>query len=272
MIVDIMQSKSIKQIIDDMPNVPTMPNIVAEALNIIGNPKSNINQLSGIISKDLSLTSQILKLVNSSYYGFPNQITTINKAMALLGFNQVKSLILSVALKSIMVTPSGKNLWVHSIRCAIACQNIANSLGKGHTDEAFVMGLLHDIGKTVLESYNKQAYNEIIRLTELGADKLAAEKMMFGFTHTEIGEELVLRWKLPAIIADSVRYHHQPQEAQDITNVGVVYYADSITQSQLKYPIIDPDIAELLDFDVPNPVEFREQVFKNSESIISVLS
>ena len=267
-----MQTKNIKQIIEETPNLPTMPNIVSEALNIIGNPKSSINQLSDIISKDISLTSQILKLVNSSYYGFPTQITTINKAMALLGFNQVKSLILSVAVKSMMCGPGGKNLWIHSIRCAVGCQSIANSLGKGHNDEAFVQGLLHDIGKTILELYNKQAYAEISKLVELGADRINAEKMMFGFDHTEVGEELVNKWNLPVIIGNSVRYHHTPQQLENPSEVGVVYVADRIAQEHLKYPIIDPDIAELFDFDIPDHAKFREMVFNTSDLIISVLS
>jgi len=267
-----MSTKNIKQIIEEMPNLPTMPTLVIEALNIIGNPKSNINQLSEIISKDISMTTQILKMVNSAYYGFPSQITTINKAMALLGFNQVKSLIMSVATKPMMMSCCGKTLWEHSIRCAVGCQLIAKSLGEGQTDEAFVMGLLHDIGKTVLEVYNKNAVNEIQRLVGLGADILTSEKMIFGFTHTEVGEELVLRWKLPVLIGSCVRYHHKPQESEVPSMAGIVYVADRISQPQLKYPILEPEIVDLLDFDISDPVSLREEVYKTSEPIINALS
>src|SRR3989339_730089 len=99
-----MSTKSIKDIIDNMSGIPSMPTVVSESLNLIDNPNSNIRQLADIISKDIAITTQILKLVNSAYYGFPSQITTINKAMALLGLNKIKSLILSVAVKPMMMS------------------------------------------------------------------------------------------------------------------------------------------------------------------------
>lgn len=267
-----MSTKDIKQVIEEMPNLPTMPTIVIEALNIIGNPKSNINQLSDIISKDINMTTQILKMVNSAYYGFPNQITTINKAMALMGFNKVKSLILSVATKPMMLSICGKHLWEHSIKCAVGCQTISKSLGMGETDEAFVMGLLHDIGKMVLETYNKEALNEIQKLVGLGADRLTAEKMMFGFNHAEIGQELVSKWNLPSIIQSAARYHHRPQDSEVPSVIGIVYVADRVIQDQIKYPILESEIADMLDFDIPDPLSLREEIITASQPIISALS
>ena len=268
-----MTTRDIKQIIDEMPQIPTMSTVVAEALNIIGNPKSNVNQLSETISKDISLTSQILKLVNSSYYGFPSQITTINKAMALLGLNQVKSLILSVAVKPMLMSHCGKALWEHSIRCAVGAQLIAASLGYEETDEYFVMGLLHDIGKTILEIYNKAAVVEIQKLVNIGADRLVAEKMMFGFNHPEVGEELVKKWNLPLIISSCVRYHHRPQDSDvSPSTVGIVYVSDRITQESVKYPILDPDIIDSLDFDITDPLAMREQAYEKSQLIITAFT
>jgi len=266
-----MQSKDIKQIILDLPELPSMPTVVAEALNLIKDPKSNINKLSDILSKDISFTTEILKIVNSAYYGFPTQITTINKALALLGLNKVKSLIMSVALKPMLMSYGGKNLWQHSIRCAVGCEIIAKSLGTIDPDEAFTMGLLHDIGKTLLEIYNKSAINEINRLVSLGADRLAAEKMMFGFDHTEIGEELVKLWNLPLVISASIRYHHAPHQSDMPSVAGIVYVAERVCQEPLKYPILDSDILNMLDFDLPDPMQLREVIFARSNSIIMAL-
>lgn len=267
-----MPPKTVRQIIDEMPNLPSMPNVVGEALNIIGNPKSNINQLSDVLSKDMSITTEILKMVNSAYYGFPQQIVTINKAMALLGFNKVKSLIMSAAMKPMMMTHGGKAMWEHSIRCAVGCQILAKSLGQGQTDEAFVVGLLHDIGRTVLQIYSKDGSNEVARLVGLGADRLIAEKMMFGFTHTELGEEIVNKWKLPVIIGSCARHHHSPQHSDNQAMAGIVYVADRVSQDQLKYPILDPDIIEQLDFDIPDPMKLREEIYSVSQPIIMALS
>lgn len=267
-----MTGSGLQNIIDNMPNLPTMPNVVMEALNLIGNPKSNINQLSDIISKDSSITMQILKLVNSAYYGFPNQITTINRAMALLGLNKVKSLIMSVAIQPMMMSLHGKNLWEHSIRCAVGCQMLSKSLGYDQTDEAFVMGLLHDVGKTIFEIHNKGSLAEIERMTKLGVNELQAEKMIFGFDHTEVGEQLVKKWKLPIIISNCVKFHHAPQLAESSSMVGIVYVANELSQTKLKYPVLDPEIVDSLDFDISEPEKLREEIFEMSQSIINALA
>jgi putative nucleotidyltransferase with HDIG domain len=267
-----MTGSGLQNIIDNMPNLPTMPNVVMEAMNLIGNPKSNINQLSDIISKDSSITMQILKLVNSAYYGFPTQITTINRAMALLGLNKVKSLIMSVAIQPMMMSHHSKDLWEHSIRCAVGCQVLSKSLGHDETDEAFVMGLLHDIGKTIFEIHNKNALTEINRIVKLGVNELQAEKMVFGFDHTEVGEQLVKKWKLPILISNCVKHHHTPQLSENISMVGIVYVANEISQQKLKYPILDPEIVDSLDFDIPDPEKLREEIFEMSQSIINALA
>ena len=267
-----MPARSIKEIIDNMIGIPSMPTVVSESLNLIDNPNSNIKQLADIISKDIAITTQILKLVNSAYYGFPSQITTINKAMALLGFNTIRSLILSVGLKPMLMTNSGKALWEHSIRCAVACQMLSKSLNVLDPDEAFVMGLLHDVGKSVMEGANKDAIKEITRLTGLGADVLQAEKMFFGFTHTELGRELVTKWKLPLIIGTAIRYHHNPLASENKTYSCLVYVADRISREPLKYPVLDPDMVDSFDFEIQDPIALREKVFEAASHIISALT
>jgi len=267
-----MPNKNMKNIIDNMPGIPSMPNVLSEALNTMENPKSSVEKLADIISKDISLTTQILKMVNSSYYGFPSQITTIKRAMALLGFNTIKSLILSVVVKPMMMTHSGMALWEHSIRCAVACQLMSKSLGFGDPDEAFIMGLLHDIGKMVMEISNKDAVKEINRLITLGADTLQAEEMFFGYNHTDAGKELVLKWKLPLVVGAAVRYHHNPLASQSKMHSCLVYVGDRITRDPLKYPILDPDIVDSFDFEVPDPMDLREKVLDASGHIISALS
>lgn len=265
-------NNNIIDILEKMPNLPSMPSIVSEALTIIDDPKSNISKLSEVISKDIPITAELLKLVNSAYYGFPTQITSINKAMALLGFSKVKGLIMSVAVRPMMMSSCGKSVWEHSIKCAVGCELLAKSLGNVDTDEAFIMGLMHDIGKPVLEIYNKEASKEITRLVGFGADRLVAEKMIFGFKHTEMGEQLVKKWKLPNVIASSVRYHHDPQNSDNINMVGCVYVANKIIQDVLKYPILDSDIVEMLDFDIPDPMMLREEIMEKSQHIIAALS
>ncbi|HSA06547.1 MAG TPA: HDOD domain-containing protein [Candidatus Gastranaerophilales bacterium] len=262
----------VEQILNNLPELPSMPAIVAQALNLIDDPNTEVKQLADVLSKDISMTTQILKLVNSAYYGFPAQITSINKAMALLGFDKIRTLILSVAVKPMMMSYSGKALWNHSIRCAVGAHHISKSLNYGDPDEAFVMGLLHDIGRTVMQIYNKNAYSEIDKLVAIGADVLEAERTFYGFTHTEMGKALVQKWKLPLIIGIAAQHHHNPLEAEETVSASIVYVANQITQEQLKYPVFNNEIIDSFDYEIQNPDALREEIFELSKPIIEVLS
>lgn len=261
----------LEKILTELPNLPTMPHIIIEALGVIGNPKASIRQLSRIISRDLSITTQILKMVNSAYYGFPSQITTINQAMALLGFDNVRGVIFGAATKPMLTTYSGRTLWVHSIRCAVGCQLISKGLNIGNPDEAFVVGLLHDIGKTVMELYERNRMKELVRLVSLGADQMYMEQTMFGFLHTEAGALLAAKWRLPQLIIDCIRYHHNPQDVEDNPLAQIVYVSNCLTHEKIQYPVFDPEIADCLDFEITNPGDIRAHIFNLSESIILAL-
>ncbi len=267
-----MDNKELKAVIEKIPTIPTMPVIIVEALDLIKDPTSNVIKLSDVISKDISITTEVLKLVNSAYYGFPYQITTINKAIALLGLKKIKSLLMSIAVKQIMTSESGKRLWEHSIKCAVGSQLMANSLDYDNTEEFFTMGLLHDMGKTVIEIYDKAVSEEINKLVDIGADRLTTEKMLVGFDHAEIGEELLLRWNLPAIISSCVRHHHNPRLSEDFSKVGIVYIVDRLIQPTLPYPLLDSEIMDGFDFEIFDPLALREEIFEKSQLIIGSLS
>lgn len=260
------------EVLQNLPQLPSMPTVVGQALDLLDDPEAEVKDLAKVISMDISMTTQILKLVNSAYYGFPSQITSINKAMALLGFDKVKSLILSVAVKPMMLSYSGKALWYHSLRCAVGCQHIAKSLDYGDSDEAFIMGLLHDIGKTVMQIQDKNAYQEVEKLVAIGADELETEKTFYDYTHTEMGRALVDTWKLPLIIGITAEHHHNPLESEETVSSSFVYVADRITQHELKFPIFEPEVVDNFDYEVPNPEALREEIFELSEPIIEALS
>ena len=258
--------------IENLKELPSIPAVVVQALNLIDDPNANINRLAEIISTDISITTQILKLVNSAYYGFPSQITTINKALALLGFNKVKGLIMGVAIKPMMLSDHGKMLWHHSLRCAVAARYLAKNLRYRDPEEAFVFGLLHDICKTVLQIQNIDAYREIQKLVSIGADVLDAERTFYGFAHTDAGKALVEKWNLPLIIGITVAHHHNPLKSEEITSASIVYVADRITQDRLKYPVFKQEIIDAFDYEVPDPEGMREEIIRISQPIIDAFS
>lgn len=266
-----MNSVDMKNILDNMQDIPSMPNVISKALKTIQNPNSSANQLAEIISVDQSLTTQVLKLVNSAYYGLSTQITSVNKAIALLGHIKVKNIIMSVAMKPMMMTHGGKALWEHSLRCAVGCEILATNLKTADPDEAFVIGFLHDIGKTVLQIYKPAASAKVNELVALGANRLEAEKMMFGFDHTQIGAELILNWKLPAILSNNIKYHHAPHISSVASSAAIVYVANKLVQEPLQHPILEQDVMDRLDLDLPDPQVLREVIMNKSSTLIRAL-
>lgn len=267
-----MTVNDIKRIIQQLPELPAMPNVVAIALDVMKDPKASVKKLCDVISNDQAITTEILKVVNSAYYGLPQQITTINQATALLGFNKVRNLILSCAVKPMLMSHGGKILWEHSIKTAIGAEFIGKSLGRSDADECFVFGLLHDVGKIVFELYNKSAMQEVDRLVSFGADRSAAEKMMFGFDHSEAGDELITKWRLPKMIRACVKHHHKPHLSEFPGTVGIIYASDRIVQEPIKYPIIETEIISAIDFDLADPLVLREKILEKSEQMIKALS
>ena len=136
-----------------------VPNVMVQALNIIKNPDSGINDLAKIISYDQALSIKMLTLVNSAYYGFPQEITSIVRATSILGMAKTKNIIVTVAMRPMLTSQGDKTLWEHLIRTAVGSEYIAKTLKIMDSDEAFVIGFLHDLGKIILKKSKKNIFH-----------------------------------------------------------------------------------------------------------------
>lgn len=263
-----MSVDDIKRVIGSLRELPAMPNVVTKALGVIKNPNSGAIDLAKTIENDHSITAELLKIVNSSYFRLSKNIQSVGQSITLLGFNEVKSIILSCAMKPMMTTQGGKDLWEHAINTAVAAETIAKKLGRSDYDDCFAQGLMHDLGKIVFELYNRKSAQEAIRLARSGVDTLMAEKMVFGFDHTEVGYILGNRWQLPKQIISIMRHHHKPQFCEFKTMANIIYMADRIVQDPLKQPIIEPDVKARLDFEINNIEGFRRQVLEKARILL----
>jgi len=265
-------SQDIKKLIEEMPNIPSMPLIILSLLDQLNKPEPDIIKLSATISKDLSLTAQLLKLVNSAYFSFSSRVNTVTQAAVLLGLNRIRDLVIGAAIKPMITSICGKSLWEHSIRCAVGSELIAKKLNDNRHEEAFIAGLLHDIGKIILELYNSKTTKEVQDRVLLGDERIKTEKQLFGFTHTEVGKVLISKWKLPKHIGEHVNFHHNPLQSSDKLITSYVYVADRLAQQNPVYPVVDNEICDDLDFEVSDPITLREEIFTTSKPIIEVFS
>jgi putative nucleotidyltransferase with HDIG domain len=215
-----LQAEETRRLVQRVVNLPTLPIIIPRILRLVEDPRSSANDLAGVIGTDQSLASRILRLANSAFYGFRREITSINHAVVLLGFETVKSIVLAATVHNALIDGEGassfdrQEFWRHVVATATAAKIVARDLRRTDTEVAFVNGLLHDMGKVVLDRFLYRRYAEAARLAlELPCAIREAEVALFGVNHAEVGGWLAERWNLPLTIIAPVSCHHQPDMA-----------------------------------------------------------
>lgn len=225
-------------IIAEVDDLAIMPNILQEVIEVSNDPNSTPTDMEEVILKDQSLTSKVLRLANSAYYGYARSISTIGQATILLGFDTVKSMAIASSVSGFMneefkgYALDANELWMQSQTCAIVSRYIAQRTGKYNPEEAYIAGLLRDLGKTVLNQYLIEDYKRVLDLVEEKRYTFCqGEKEVFGFDHSEIGARVAENWNMPEILVDSIKNHHWPEESkmEDKSLVSIVHLADAMT-------------------------------------------
>lgn len=210
-------SKRVDWLVENSADLPAQARIAMVVSRLVNQANSSATQIGNAISTDQVLTARVLKMANSAFYGAPRRISTLTDAIVLLGMRTIRDIAMSVSCQDILereVVGYGirrGDLWRHSSACAYAAQLLARKADYQVTEEAFIAGLLHDIGKVIISHKLSDEFIEITRRsTEDGVPFLAAESDVLGFDHAEIGARMVERWNLPPQLVTSIRYHHRP--------------------------------------------------------------
>ncbi len=201
-----------------MSNLPPLPQVTRQLLLIIADEKASAQDVAKVLSSDQALAGKVLKLVNSSFYGVQQDVTTISRAVVLLGFTGVRNLAMGFGSISALQKLGGEldmeGFWAHALANGAAAQSLAPFVNR-RTDpeEAFLAGLMHDIGAYVLAVAVPEIYAPI--LEDPGRDRLEAESEMCGMTHAQVGRGLLKFWGLPHPFSDAAGYHHDFARATD---------------------------------------------------------
>ena len=221
---------------DAITNLPTLPAVAMEVNRMLQDVDSPIEKLMGVIEKDQSMVLKILRLVNSSFYGFKSKISSLRHAITLVGYSTVQNAVVTVAVIDCLKSRNSLNgfdiskFWTHSIRVAVLSRHLAASSSLAEPDSAFTAGLVHDIGKVVLANHFPDVfvnlYETMIR------DEItfyAAEKSVDYFPHNRIGSKLARHWLLPEPLERSIRHHHgNAENGQTDRLAGLVAVADTL--------------------------------------------
>ena len=260
------------ELVNNVKDIHAMPSVIVRALNIMKKPTASMKELGDIVMFDQSLTIKILALVNSAYYGFSQQISSINIALSLLGMVKVKNIIVAVAMKPMMSNQGDKELWKHSMRVAAGCEYLANLTKIMDSDEAFIAGFVHDVGKMVLHMSNEKLYTKVLNAVNDGADILDAERKYFDSDHVKTGSLLAKRWQLPILLANIISYHHAPSLSSIPVPCSLVCLIDALVQENMNPNAIDKDFLKTLGIDFTDIEDLRQAILQKAELLISELA
>jgi putative nucleotidyltransferase with HDIG domain len=201
------------------PRLPTPPSVALQILDKANRPQCTIGDLSKIISHDPALCGRILKLVNSSLFGLPRAVTSIDRALQMLGLNRVRSLVLSLSLPAMQKhsksNPQMRDFWKASVATAITARALAAQLQLPDPDSEMVAGLLCDLGILILQEINPEGYLHVMDVPAevLIKSQCEIEERHFGVHHAEVSAFMLRKWRLPEDVTEAIAHHHHPENA-----------------------------------------------------------
>ncbi len=260
------------QLVNSVNDIQAMPNVIVKVLNLMKEPKVNMKTLGDLVMYDQSLTIKMLALVNSAYYGFSQQINSISMALSLLGMVKVKNIIVAVAMKPMMSNQGDKDLWKHSIKTAAGCEYLSQITKIMDTDEAFIAGFVHDVGKIVLHMSSERVYTKVLSAVADGADILEAEENYYNSNHVKTGALLAKRWQLPILLSNIILYHHNPKLSSMPVPCSLIRLVDQLVQTDFKPEKIDKDFLKTIGIDFNDIENLRENILDKAELLIADLT
>jgi HD-like signal output (HDOD) protein len=226
-----------RRIIEGIDKLPSFPAVAGRLIGVVNSPESSAEDASVLIEKDPALTSKIIRLANSAFYGMPRTISSVSGAVVILGFNTIRSVALGAAIlqmfpaKNETCTFDYIRFWRHSIVCGMVARSLARRLLNFvliDPEGAFCAAILHDLGKLIFQEYFPLESETARRLAnEKSVPLFSAEQETMGITHAGIGSILADKWAFPADLENALVFHHAPHDAIVCRELAaVVHVAD----------------------------------------------
>lgn len=223
--------QALRQSLSRLKSLPTLPRLLQSVVSALEDPDVDFENVAELIEVDQSLTSQILRLANSAFYGAQGSVGHVTQALVMLGAAVTRSLVLSTSVLDIRKVEL-RGFWEHSIGCAVAAGAISKVTGRSSPEDVTAAGLLHDLGKVVLYKELPDAVVYIANRAEAGNRRfLEVERDLLGVDHGEIAGWLVQKWNFPTRLAEPIMYHHSPARARQAKDeAAIVHLANTLVR------------------------------------------
>ncbi len=248
-----------REILSGIYDLPSFPAVATRLIALLQNSDTNIQEIVRIIELDPALTARLLRAANSAYWGLPVRVYHAREAILRLGYDRTAQLVIAMTMGPIMnIEVSGyllgyRDLWQHSVATAVAAECLAIRVKSQNASEAFTAGLLHDVGKLVMNRFVADNHRKLDELTNTSGQSYAeAETQEFSINHAEVGAEILEYWMLPSSIVNAVRYHHEPQrsypdglllvEIVNVANAMVLMAGIGVGRDGLRFRVDKPSI------------------------------
>jgi putative nucleotidyltransferase with HDIG domain len=222
-------------LLESMTDASAIPLVIAQVLRVVGDDEESVEHLANAVESDHALTSRLLRVANSAFYGMSEEIYTVRDAIVLIGFEAVQSLAISAEVVSGVWADDevfdAKQIWSHSLCCGLFAETYARRTSIIKPDVAFTVGVLHDIGRAIIIQSVPGLFHSAVE--KMNGDRLylwRAEQEVLGFHHGDVGAKLAENWKLPPAYIEAIRCHHEPGQARhdkDLTGLLALANATS---------------------------------------------
>jgi HD-like signal output (HDOD) protein len=228
-----------KELVSNVTSLVSLPEIYLRVRDTINDPYSSIDKVSSIVSQDPNIASKILRISNSSFFGFASEITSINRAISIMGLSQLHDLVLAISVvRSFKGIPNNlinmKEFWMNSVFCAVISRLLAGKCNVLDSERLFVTGLLHDIGHLLMYIHLPYQMADILTAAKQQHSSIAeVEKQALGFDYANVGGELLKAWKMPESYNEAVAYHTDLNKADEFKlDASVIHIASIMVRKQ----------------------------------------
>ena len=266
--------------------IPTLPIVYQQLFSKMSNPDVSVPQLAEIVSKDQSLAAKILKLVNSAFYGYKKEITTISRAMVILGFRTVRNAALAISVFDYVSGTTDDNnfpvedFWKHSLCTASAAKVLGKHVGIKQQEETFVCGLLHDVGKIIMKKYFEEDFSELCNYAvDNNTTFSAAEEALIGVNHCTVAKAVLRSWNFPPNLIEAVQFHHTLSSGASYPGmVALINVSDHLSYefemgapSSQAQAECDPQALKELGVTYEEVLSYKEEIMTETESALDIL-